>query len=1046
MTVRLLLSQPAGGKTTFCINRIREIRKKDPFAPVRVIVPDKMQMAYWKQALARSSADGRTGGFIGTEILSFAKLAMELLERTAGSPMLIPARLDSLCIREAITRASEKCPLEYFAPIKDKPGLLSVFEQTVKTLQHGRITPERLAEIAEGDPKTADTARVYCEYLDLLRENNWTGSAGLLNTAADVLEKQPAEFPHCPLLIADGFDELTKDQLNFLRVLAPQCGEVLITLPARRDSDNPSDQRICAGAEEIRTVLDAGYADMECRKPGSDLLELADRVFNPRPEKEGSDVQKMTVRDNAFLMIEASSRAAEVREALRELKRRIVKDRIHPADCAVYVPDMAGYAPVLRQFAEEMGIPMRFSQKQPLSESPAASALRRLLRLAPDFETVQVLSVLRLPFFAGCPDPKDEAGGSYNADLLVLDRIGRQNNVISGIAEGKAAFAGTIAAAAEREKKNRQDDNADDDGKVYEYPPAARLERIYNSFLNLTALLTPPAGTMSRSDWVKWLEKVLDTVRFYDQIRDRSGRSFEDDFKALLRRITFCEGKLRQDPASYETFLNELESELDAAVQTEQEFAGERVFVGDISQTSGCRQKLTILMGFSEGVFPRAEHEDLILTAALRKKLGLPQETDQQLLFRHAVTRPDTGLIITRPAKTDKGEEWPESIFWQTIRLNLEDKANLLTVSGNTPVTAASPDELAFRIARAGCETVPAGIPQPHADNVRESLADAKEAMERTKEQSEGKYSPVPDPALKKAIADPVRDAAPYSCSAIESWLTCPFRYFLSKKLKLEQQEEPGTGMDAAQIGSLNHKVMELTFPPGTVYSSKEEALKNADKNIDIVFADAPKEFGFRESELWEYEKKIFRQKLLDSIEKMFSDPRTKMPMNGRWESIGAEMKFGYPEKGKENTDPLTVETESGPIRIRGIIDRVDKKDDGLLRVVDYKTGSSGFTTEELEAGSHIQAGVYAAAAVHALKLGTKCEGMYWSINDKSVKHPSVYDAEKDEALPNIQFLNKFAAGMRDAEFPAECAGKSCPDYCPAASWCRKYVRREKYG
>ena len=44
--------------------------------------------------------------------------------------------------------------------------------------------------------------------------------------------------------------------------------------------------------------------------------------------------------------------------------RRIVKDRIHPADCAVYVPDMAGYAPVLRQFAEEMGIPMRFSQKQ----------------------------------------------------------------------------------------------------------------------------------------------------------------------------------------------------------------------------------------------------------------------------------------------------------------------------------------------------------------------------------------------------------------------------------------------------------------------------------------------------------------------------------------------------------------------------------------------------------------------------------------------------------------------------------------------------------
>ena len=72
---------------------------------------------------------------------------------------------------------------------------------------------------------------------------------------------------------------------------------------------------------------------------------------------------------------------------------------------------------------------------------------------------------------------------------------------------------------------------------------------------------------------------------------------------------------------------------MDAAAQTEQEFAADRIFVGDISQTSGCRWKIIILTGFAEGIFPCAGHEDLILTAGLREKLGIPADMDQHLLF-----------------------------------------------------------------------------------------------------------------------------------------------------------------------------------------------------------------------------------------------------------------------------------------------------------------------------------------------------------------------------------------------------------------------------
>ncbi|MBR6089024.1 MAG: exodeoxyribonuclease V subunit gamma [Anaerolineaceae bacterium] len=1049
MTVKLLLSQPAGGKTSFCIEEICRVRMKDPMASVKVIVADKMQMAYWKQTLSQKSwISGRGSGFIGTEIISFSKLAMEILNKAAGSPRLIPSRLDKLCIRESIGNALEKQPFRYFGPISGKPGLLSVFEKCIRILQHGCITPEKLEQTAENDPKVFDTAQVYREYLGILKDNNWIGSAGLLSAAADHLHRDPSVFPECPLLVVDGFDELTQDCVDLLGELSQLCGEILITLPANPGSDNPTDQRILKNAGKIRSELNAEWITPENVIQNSEILYMADRVFYPAAGSAPSGDKKITLSKDSFLMIEASSRTTEVREALRILKERIKTEKLLPSDCAVFVPDMNAYAPILRQFGREMEIPLRFSQKQALSESPAASALKRLLHLAPDFETLKVLSVLRLPFFSGCPDPEDPFGGSYTADLFVIDQIGRKMNIISGTSEWDFAFSKAMEKSPNDLKPESEDseDPADpDEGKVYEYPVKSKMERIKNSFQTFTALLIPPEGKKPRSEWIKWLEKLLETLRFYEHVEDRAGYSFETDLKSLLRRIVFCEDKLSPGPVMYAEFLGELESEMDDTAQTEREYAGDRIFVGDISASSGCRWKLVILTGFAEGIFPHAEHEDLVLTDALRDALELPHDMDQQLLFHHAVTRSESRLIITRPEKTDKGEEWPASIYWLTIRGLLEKNANLQEASESTRVIPASMDEFAFRLAR-GSGPESGNVPETISGKLREMLDSAAAELSLMKEQEKGIYSPEKDrPGLLAAVSDPGKDAKPYSCSVIETWLTCPFKYFLMKKLDLEQQKEPGTGLDASQIGTLNHTVMEKTFPPGTVFDSKEEALERADKNFDLVFENAPDTFCFKESELWQYEKKKYREKLLESIGKMFDSPKN-MPVNSQWMSVGTELKFGYPKEGKENAEPLTVETEAGPIRIRGIIDRVDRKNDGQMRVVDYKTGLSGFKKEALDAGAHIQAGVYAAAVVHALHMGTRCDGLYWGINDRSVKGYITYNSEKDEKIPNIEFLNKFAAGIRDGAFPAEPAGGDCPDYCPAAPWCRKFVRRQKYG
>ena len=52
---------------------------------------------------------------------------------------------------------------------------------------------------------------------------------------------------------------------------------------------------------------------------------------------------------------------------------------------------------------------------------------------------------------------------------------------------------------------------------------------------------------------------------------------------------------------------------------------------------------------------------------------------------------------------------------------------------------------------------------------------------------------------------------------------------------------------------------------------------------------------------------------------------------------------------------------------------------------------------------------------------------------------------EAEESL-NLRESRRFRACWRTAAYPANPAGGSCPDYCPAAGWCKRYVRSEFYG
>lgn len=1040
MSIQIIAAPPAGGKTNYCIEKISEIRNKDPFVKIQVIVSNKLQLYYWKKVLAEHSKKGtQQKGVIGTDVISFYKLAMNILESTTVSRKLISSHLNTLCLEKAIKRASEKNKLSYFEPIISKPGMLSLVNETISELQRNLIVPEQFDNTETTNEKLKDISLIYHDYSDILSKNNWINSAGLLTAAADALSKHKNNLQTYPLLVIDGFDVLTKDQLKFIQELSFYYEKVFLTLPVFSGESREINKQLLSNLQTINDFLNAEIILLQEKRSHSVFDKLASQIMAPIKITD-----KFSGYNEEIMMIEEPFQASEVRSVLRQIKKYILIDKIKPGECAILVPDLSSYAPILRQISKEMAIPMYFSDQKRLSDFPPATILMRLLQLYQnDFPSNLLLSVLRSPFLSGCPDPNDEVENSYGKDFYFLDKISKDLNIIGTKEEWINAFD-TLKAISE---KNETDIDKE---KVYDLPSFEKINRIRNSFVQFTEILTPPEGLHSRKEWTDWLDNLLDKIHFYEQLTEQNDIVFMNAFRVIIKRMVFCEEKLSLPELGYDDFLLELRREIESTISSVQGSLSDHVYVGEINRSVGCRWKVAALMGFSESLFPGTEASSLILSDELRNQMDLPEKTVQSLSLLYGLTRSEKILIISRPQKTDKGEDWPPSIYWQSILHFLSisqknagteeletiielEKAGILTAPINS---FASDDEFVFASALSEKSDIEE-IPGETGIGAKKKLESASTALERLRRQESGWFSPSPDPVLREILSNPEKDAVPYSCSAIELYLNCPFRYFLSKKLKLERPKLPGIGMDAVQLGSLNHLVMERTFPAGTVYCSVEEALEKAKQVIPEILKNAADEFGFRKSELWQFEKEKISQKLLDSIEAMFKDK--KIEMNRRWKSLGAEVPFGFPEEGKRYAKALQIHTEHGNIKIRGRIDRLDVRDDGLLRVVDYKTGSSGFTTKDLASGSHIQAGIYAAAAVNALNFGTECVGTYWLFNGKKAYETAQYSAD-DETIPGIEFLDHFLEGVSQADYPAAQTFSNCPDYCPAAGWCRRKI------
>ncbi len=1031
MPTHLIIAPANSGKTHACLQRLQAALAAAPLAEVWALLPNRTQTGAFRRRLAQQ------GGALGVRVSTFGDLYAEILAQAGQAIPVAATALVQRLVRASVDALAARGELQHYAGIQRRPGFTLALADFIVELKRFLVEPPQFAAVVGGyGRRLEELAAIYGEYQQALIGLGWADEEGLGWLALQALKSNPALAAGWKLVVADGFDSFIPTQLETLRVLSQRVEAVVVTLSGEPDMTRTAHRRFARTLERLQTELQPVVQPLPIRPvPAPALAHLEAALFDSTPTQQPA-ADRVT-------FLAAQTQALEAREALRWLKARIVRDGLAPGECAVIALELEPYQPLLNEVAHEFGLPLYFVDGERLDRNPAIAALLNVLGLAlQGWARRPLLDALRCPYF------DLTAFGLTLPAAEELNEAAYAAQVIAGLDQWQDALrrlAEAAPPAADGEERS-------DDGQ---YAPALpigqRAHALWAGLADFAARVTPPAAARL-PDFVAWLEALLDVTGLSVQERAAAhapsaarDAAALDAFREVLGALVIG-AQVLSGPAElrFGEFYNELRGAV-AGARYQVEAPGQRlgaIYAGNLAGVRGVSYRAVVVLGLSEGLFPRPLSEEPFLSDLERAALhaaGLPLEprlrSGQQTLFYEAVTRATEYLALTRPYLADDGERWEASPYWNAALSLFDTQPQVVRAEARlAEADAASPLELLVGAARAGA--LPSlGVPLQAAWGQVQGAAQVLRARQATAAAGPFEGQAAGLAAVLRARYGPEHT---WSASRLETYGQCGFRFFVDNALQLELRQAPVAGFDMAQLGGMLHTILERVYQQAADPTDIAALVSSLAGVAGAVFAEAPQRQGFRPTAWWVAQQAEWLEILATSLEALGAAAEGFRPAH-------FEVRFGFGDQ-----PALTIETESGAIRFHGVIDRVDVAPDGGLRVIDYKTGSSGLTAREVGEGRRLQLPLYALAAEQVLGQGAAVDGYYWSIRQgaASALRLSKFAYPKDDpqylglrgaVAVTVQHVGAYVQGIQAGAFAPAPPPDGCPPYCSARVFCWRY-------
>jgi RecB family exonuclease len=946
----------------------------DESRSVWVLVPTNLLALH-----LRRHAAGRLGGVIGVDFptLKDAARRMALISLAADERRPMPVGAAELVLQRLLEDVPEGSYLSAFRTFSNGAPAIA---GAIRVLADCLWTPEALTDAADTagkrDPaaprRLRELAGMWAELRAWKDENGFFDDGDLVRTAGHA-GHGPAEPPDA--LFIYGFYDFNPAQQSLvarLISLADRCSAYLLW-NEEGGQPAPGFEYALPAVDWLQDMLNTDT--VECLAPpsgGSDRERLVAGMFGDHPVVPEEEARARleaaaAASDGSVRVVNCPGELPEAEAVVREMLCS-ANDAGNTCSVGVLLRGAAGTTELLAEACERAGVRAYIREGLSLADTPAGRLALSLLELAGgEVERSAVVDFLAL---ARVDWP---AGLSSSA----MNRVARQ----AGIIKGRSDWQGRLRTRAER--LTREARRAEDDAERRACEREAETCRAAAGFVaDLFAKIAPLSSPSSWRDVTRHLGAL---VRMYS-LADDPGTAPVLELVDELDRLDLAGG--RPGLARVRWALSRRLAQQSLKCERFQHVASA---VSSIMAARGATFDVVVVPGLVEREFPRHAPRHSLLTELDREVLNgvasqlgcgeLPLERvrplEERYLFRIALGSATRVLMLTyHRLEQDSGRPKIPSRFLTEacsalagcgVGGELVDSDSRGGLISRVPLGRAPGDaDLALDMLEydSAVFSGPTGLAgrTAYMAAVSESFRRAAEMdRARWRQNDFGPYDGkirAPD-LLERLRARYSRFGSAISPTRFEAYARCPFEYFLTHVLGIEEVEAPSEEFQLPPLerGSLVHDMLRHAY---------EEHLEGrplggmSDEQIDAIVARSAKvldELGRVHAENHPATWRVERERTTDELRTLLVHERER-------HADAVPSRFEY-EFGMAAPTPFVLSLGAeAAVAFRGRIDRVDSLPGSAIQIVDYKTGSPGkYKPNRFVGGLQVQLPIYLLAA-----------------------------------------------------------------------------------
>jgi ATP-dependent helicase/nuclease subunit B len=903
---------------------VERAKRSDALAPVTVVVPTNSVGVSARRRLASGELGAVTSA--GRGVVGVTFLTVYRLAELLAAAELAGARrrpVSTPVVASAVRRVLARAP-GLFAPVAQHPATEEALVAAHRELSD--LDAAQLDVLSAQHPRAREVVRLHRAAKSWL-EREWYDEHDLMRAATGLAETGSP--------------------------LARELGRIICFLPQRWSTPAARLLRALAAHTEVEVVVGLTGSTAADEQVGYSLRRLGADV-DPDPgitPVAGTEVWDASDPDDEVRAI--------VRGVVDAMRSGVPLERM----AVLYASDEP-YARLLHEHFDLAAVAHNGATTRSMSDCALGRGLLRLFALADtDFARDDVCGL-----FAAAP-MLDGRGRAIPAARW--ERISRDAGIVRGADQWStrlARYASTLP---------------DDDWGQRE---RAQTEALGAFVAGLAADLDPATMTRNWSGLAKFAHRLV--RRFFgDEARRESWPPFE---KVAARRIEAVLDRLGAldsvDPGpTIDVFRRTFELELDAA-RNRVGSLGDGVLVGPVAMALGVDLDRLWVCGLAEGLFPSvplddpliADRERVVLGGELRLRSDRVADDERALLAALASTSDARVCTFPRGDLRRSTEHVPSRFLAATLAVAETRRSIASFAYGAAHVPfPANRHELEVRAAVVGEKWVETEPPVAHGLEL--TRARAGSAFTRF----DGNLAHLADRLQVISPAHPDRVTSP---TRLQTWAVCPHAYLMETVLHVERVEQPEDIMKLSPMerGTLVHDVLDRFLGEVRGRADAGRPWTDADRarlrEIALEVSAETEARGLTGRRLlWHRERRLILAEL-----DAFLDVDQEYRGTGIAETLATELAFGMPGSALG-----AVEIRLGDdrvVRVRGKADRVDRRADGGLVVIDYKTGSlTNYTGlapgAPVGEGTLLQLPVYAYAARAAYGgPDTGVEALYWFV------------------------------------------------------------------